>query len=646
MSCSVRTARMMALGLVVVLIPALGLNAATPALFKVLDGAPVAPVTKKMQRARVMGVDSKSLIRQATDADSTIRLNLFADVSVDGIVESTRIDGTQGFVSRGRIVWSELSSFLFVVRGEALAGTVSIADRRFRVLSLPGAPGRVVVSELIPPQVPDCGCGKEHWVDRPAVARPAAVADDGSTIDVLVAYTQKALTAVGGAAQMNALIQLAIEESNTAYQSSNVIQRVRLVHKVQTNYNEATGFNPALEALTNASDGKMDELHALRDQYGADMVSLIIDNTQYCGLAWLMSTESHAFENRAFSVVHHDCATGYFSFSHELGHNMGLNHDVLNAGGGGVAPYAYGFRWVGNSGATWRSVMAYAPGTRVGQFSNPDVLYDGVATGTVSQENNARALNETYDTVANFRASILPGTPIITSPLTASGQPNEPFSYQIVATNSPTSFNATGLPAGLSVNTANGLISGTPTQNGDFNVTLSATNAVATGELLLKLKIGSSICGARTLVELNNVLRILSPVRLGQLDEALPTLRALRDKVLLPHPAGKKLVDSYYAQGPAMSRVLMDHEPLTRQALPLLVELLPQLQEGTRSNGRYQLSRDQYNRVMKLFDAVDQVATPELKGWLTDVRLLLIRAQRDANGEQVVLEIAQALQEP
>ena len=82
--------------------------------------------------------------------------------------------------------------------------------------------------------------------------------------------------------------------------------------------------------------------------------------------------------------------------------------------------------------------------------------------------------------------------PAITSPLTASGTIGVAFSYQITATNNPTSFNATGLPAGLSVNTATGLISGTPTAAGSFSVTISATNPAGTGSATLALTIAQA----------------------------------------------------------------------------------------------------------------------------------------------------------
>jgi hypothetical protein len=76
--------------------------------------------------------------------------------------------------------------------------------------------------------------------------------------------------------------------------------------------------------------------------------------------------------------------------------------------------------------------------------------------------------------------------------LTASGTVGVKFSYQIAASNNPTSFNATGLPAGLSVTTTTGLISGTPTAAGSFNVTISAINAAGTGSATLALTIAQA----------------------------------------------------------------------------------------------------------------------------------------------------------
>jgi hypothetical protein len=91
-----------------------------------------------------------------------------------------------------------------------------------------------------------------------------------------------------------------------------------------------------------------------------------------------------------------------------------------------------------------------------------------------------------------FAAAQAQSPPAITSPLTASGTVGVAVSYTITATNNPTSFNATGLPAGLSVNTRTGVISGTPTATGSFSVTISATNAAGTGSATLALTISAS----------------------------------------------------------------------------------------------------------------------------------------------------------
>jgi T5SS/PEP-CTERM-associated repeat protein len=87
--------------------------------------------------------------------------------------------------------------------------------------------------------------------------------------------------------------------------------------------------------------------------------------------------------------------------------------------------------------------------------------------------------------------SVQPGLPLITSATSASGTQDQPFSYQITATDSPDSFAATGLPSGLMINTATGVISGSPDASGGFDVTISAANSVGTGSALLSLSIAA-----------------------------------------------------------------------------------------------------------------------------------------------------------
>lgn len=80
-------------------------------------------------------------------------------------------------------------------------------------------------------------------------------------------------------------------------------------------------------------------------------------------------------------------------------------------------------------------------------------------------------------------------SPVITSNGSADGMVGAPFYYQSTATNTPISYDASGLPSGLSVNTTTGLISGTPTTAGVYPVMLSATNASGTGRATLTLTV-------------------------------------------------------------------------------------------------------------------------------------------------------------
>ena len=56
------------------------------------------------------------------------------------------------------------------------------------------------------------------------------------------------------------------------------------------------------------------------------------------------------------------------------------------------------------------------------------------------------------------------GAPVITSPTTVVAEVDQPFNYQIVASNAPSGYGASGLPDGLSIHAATGLISGMPVE--------------------------------------------------------------------------------------------------------------------------------------------------------------------------------------
>ncbi len=91
--------------------------------------------------------------------------------------------------------------------------------------------------------------------------------------------------------------------------------------------------------------------------------------------------------------------------------------------------------------------------------------------------------------VRTVSVTVTPAAPVITSSLAVSGTINQAFAYQIAASNAPTGYGATGLPAWASINTTSGAITGTPNAGGTTMVTISATGAGGTGNATLSITI-------------------------------------------------------------------------------------------------------------------------------------------------------------
>jgi hypothetical protein len=237
--------------------------------------------------------------------------------------------------------------------------------------------------------------------------------DDGSRIDLSVGYTDAALAQAGGAEQIADQILWAVGDSNAIYASSGIAVTLRLVGtQLAAGYVEdSASMANDLYALQDPTNGPLDGVHAAGVAAGADLIALVRANGGgACGIAFLVggSVDQVAY---GVSVT----ALGCFSnrtFTHELGHNMGCCHAPGDGGGclsGGVYPYSTGHRFTGSSGSTFRTVMAYAPGTRIGRFSSPLVSFEGTATGIADERDNARTINETRAFVANFRCEVCLG---------------------------------------------------------------------------------------------------------------------------------------------------------------------------------------------------------------------------------------------
>lgn len=87
----------------------------------------------------------------------------------------------------------------------------------------------------------------------------------------------------------------------------------------------------------------------------------------------------------------------------------------------------------------------------------------------------------------DFVFSLVNSTPSIISKTSVSGAVDKAFSYRIMANNSPSRYGATALPAGLSLDSQKGVISGKPRRAGTFRVQISATNGSGMGNASLSI---------------------------------------------------------------------------------------------------------------------------------------------------------------
>ena len=79
--------------------------------------------------------------------------------------------------------------------------------------------------------------------------------------------------------------------------------------------------------------------------------------------------------------------------------------------------------------------------------------------------------------------------PTFTGSANITGVVGNSVSYPTYATNSPTSYAASNLPPGLSINATSGTISGAPTAGGTYQAALTATNGVGTGSATVTFRI-------------------------------------------------------------------------------------------------------------------------------------------------------------
>ncbi|MDT4897284.1 MAG: hypothetical protein QOH25_2361 [Acidobacteriota bacterium] len=331
-----------------------------------------------------------------------------------------------GSIWYGKVENEPASSVIFSVVGEVVVGEIMrMKGKSYQIRYI--GDGVHSLREIDRSKFPDEEEPLKPKLSPTGQGEDVCSTDPPTEIDVMVVYTPDARAAsgsgptAGSTEAMEAEIYLAVAQANEVYLNSNITQRLRLVHTEEVAYTETGSTITDLNAVTNGSDGIIDNVQTLRNTFAADVVVLIVkrnDNGK-CGRAWNMETVSHAFESSAYAVVKQSCASGQFSFVHEVGHVMGALHDWANDSTDN-RPYHYNHGYGVTSPSTpgvaaFRTVMAYSGSCggclRIPFFSNPNVNVPGTTTewvGTSAEPqptDNHQVLNNTAATVANFRCS-------------------------------------------------------------------------------------------------------------------------------------------------------------------------------------------------------------------------------------------------
>ena len=352
-----------------------------------------------------------------TNAQPDVTLELFDAQPRTLDLGQLREHPKQMKVWHGRLRGEVGSDVTLVTHGTAMVGTIFSNQRLYKIESTGGNLHRLVEIDetALPPDHHPLVVTDDAAVTLPMDATsqqtdPTAAATADTIIDLLVVYTSTTKTQEGGQAAMEALIVLGVDSANQAYRNSQIAMQLQLVHTAEVAYTESGTIDTDLTRLRSTTDGFMDQVHQLRDQYKADLVALIVDNgSDSCGIAYVMTNGPRAsFASSAFSVTARDCIVND-TLAHETGHNMGNAHDRAT-GGTGVFAYSYGYRDVVGR---FRTITAYACPTvscpRVKYFSNPNIMINDRPAGIdhainpTNSADNTRSMNEVRQIVAAWR---------------------------------------------------------------------------------------------------------------------------------------------------------------------------------------------------------------------------------------------------
>jgi hypothetical protein len=263
----------------------------------------------------------------------------------------------------------------------------------------------------------------------PSIVTSAAPSLVGTipVVDVMVGFTTGYAAYRGGPDVATTAITNLVDNANSVVLNSGLQAGFRLVGTVEVAYPDTGDNGNVLGLLASGTKASAPgSLRFYRDQYGADLVSLVrrYDTSQNgCGIAYIpQANYATNGPDQAFSVIGDgsvDLGNGYTSYcgvttlAHEMGHNLGAQHNRQTNSTGGLFTYSYGYR---NDSAGFYDVMSYGLDGQEAErlYSTPSrSICKGLPCGEPDVSDVARTLSQTMPIAATFRATV--GPPVDTS---------------------------------------------------------------------------------------------------------------------------------------------------------------------------------------------------------------------------------------
>ncbi len=335
----------------------------------------------------------------------------------------------------GRVVGSDYESVVFTVANGHLAGSFGVpGGAKYRISARPDGSGRIENISTMRRKPPEEFCPGGVVSDRlrPAVAIEAQGAGDPKRIvqasshnhlDIMIFYSEAAGERyILRDGSIEAPINNSIDYLNLVFRNGQLDVVAQLAHLEQApaSLNTAGGGSAVLGRLQ-----RNQEIRDLRIEHKADLVHLFTtaEVTGVCGIAYLLGKGDTW---RDFSPVAYGLTLmqgcGDETFAHEVGHNLGGNHDPPNAGNNWedqdrrnnvvIAPYAFGDTWFSPSSPNpphKDTIMSYGSGEVEPWFSTVRVEPNGWSIGDAGERENERAIRGILDIAVRYSDALPQG---------------------------------------------------------------------------------------------------------------------------------------------------------------------------------------------------------------------------------------------